>query len=102
MEIGPIKQGNPALSEQVKKDKASEPAEDSKKQKDDVEISAEAQRFLSTQETTDENNATDGQDRLGKIRERIDSGFYDRQVIRDVTVERMIDEMLEDINRFYK
>ena len=112
MEIGPIKDGKPVLNEQVEREKSDEPARTAERQSDNVEISAEARRFLATngrQEeiaTTEGNQAEDNkirhQNRLDQIRERIDSGYYYQNVVRDMTVEKMIDDMLEDINSFYK
>ena len=102
MEIGPIREGKPALSEQVEREKPSEANEAAERQSDDVEISAEARRFLAIEGNQAEDNRIRHQDRLDQIRGRIDSGYYDQDVVRDMTVEKMIDDMLEDINRFYK
>lgn len=112
MEIGPIKDGKPVLNEQVEREKSNEAAKAAERQSDNVEISAEARQFLDTNGRQEEiatiegNQAEDNrirhQNRLDQIRERIDSGYYDQNVVRDMTVEKMIDDMLEDINSFYK
>lgn len=46
--------------------------------------------------------AKHSRERFRLIRERIDSGYYDRPAIVDQTVEKLIDEMLENIRQFYK
>ena len=101
MEIGPIREGKPALSEQVKQEKPGESAKAAGKQSDDVEISEEAQRYLATEGDRTEENKIRHQGRLDQVRERIDTGYYDQDIVRDMTVEKMIDAMLEDINSFY-
>ena len=112
MEIGPINEGKPALSEQVEREKSGEAAGTAERQGDDVKISAEGQRFLAGDSHKDVNATTEGnqaedntirhQNRLDQVRDRIESGYYDQEVVRDMMVERMIDDMLEDINSFYK
>ncbi len=112
MEIGPIKDGKPVLNEQVEREKSDEASKAAERQSDNVEISAEARRFLATNGRQEEIATIEGkqaednrirhQNRLDQVRERIDSGYYDQNVVRDMTVEKMIDDMLEDINSFYK
>ena len=108
MEIGPVNNGKAVAcqpdgrkGQETVADRGSQPA-------DDVNISNEARERLQQQkieldqERPVKDNAERGPELVRLVRERIDSGFYDRVSVREETLERLIDEMLENINQYYK
>ena len=40
--------------------------------------------------------------RLQRIAKQIETGFYEQQAVREKTVERLMDDMLENIRDFYE
>lgn len=112
MEIGPINNAKTAGSRPESPKEKDRLAKAGNQPADDVRISTEARERLQDQRT-DEKSALEQErpvkdsveywpDMVGLIQERIDSGFYERASVKSVTLEKMIDEMLENINQFYK
>ncbi len=97
MEIGPVKDSKLAVGEDQKRRDESQQSEKPGRASDDVKISTESRARLETGQTEEVTN-----DRLDQIRERIDSGFYEQTQVKDKTIDKLMDEMLENINQFYR
>jgi hypothetical protein len=112
MKIGPINHGNQPVEQPDSRQKKDEPAQRAERPTDDLIISAEARERLSQERPREEIVVDDNRpvvdsvdyapDKLRLIRERVDSGFYEQTAIIDRTVDKLVDEMLENIKLFYK
>lgn len=101
MQIGPIKDGSAVIEGSGHRPERSE------KPTEIVGANSEAlgkEKRAAGETTTNEKMADNNReiDRLDEIRSRIDSGFYDQQLVKEIMVDRLLDEMLENINKFYK
>ena len=94
MEIGPLKDDRPVVDRPVEsKEKPKEPPE-SESKSDSVEISEESTQRLkvASSETVD----------LAKIQTRIESGYYESPQVREKVIDRLTDELIENIRQFYR
>ncbi len=107
MEIGPLKDGTTVHEGSLKSAESKEKPSGDNRLGDSVSLSNGTTGRLDNlaDETTTDKIMHDGDrdiSRLDEIRDRIDSGFYDQQVVKEKMVEKLLDEMLENINKFYR
>ena len=112
MEIGPINHDRLAVDKPDNAEKKDGRTDKSSPSEDELIISAEARDRLEKERSEKELGIDEDRpvvdsveytpEKLRLIRERIDSGFYEQAKILDRTVEKLIDEMLENIKLFYK
>ena len=112
MEIGPINHGRPVVEQPESKPKTDGAAEQADRPTDDLIISAEARERLKEERIREELGIDEDKpvidsvdytpEKLRLIRERIDSGFYERSGIIDRTGDKLVDEMLDNIKLVYQ
>jgi len=112
MEIGPIIPDRPAVNKPDSQEKNDSAAGKSGRSNDELIISAEARDRLEQERSEKELGIDEDRpvvdsvdytpEKLRLIRQRVDSGYYEQAKILDRTVEKLIDQMLENIKLFYK
>lgn len=112
MKIGPINHGRETVEQPDNRQKKEETAQRADRATDVLTISAEARERLEKEGTKREIRVDEDKpvidsvdytpERLRLIRERIDSGYYEQAAIVDRTVDKLVDEMLQNIESFYK
>jgi anti-sigma28 factor (negative regulator of flagellin synthesis) len=107
MEIGPLKDDTIVHESPQRKPESCETSTDENEPADDVTLSIDVTGRLD--KLADEATTKTGMEygdrdttRLDEIRDRIDSGFYDQQVVKEKMVDKLLDEMLDNINKFYR
>lgn len=108
MEIGPLSNGLPMPEPDRPKKTAQETSPARQEISDRVEISTDARARLAeladrelkaggarteAGPTRSNQNTNDRQTRIDEIREKIESGFYDRPEVRDRIVDRLTDDL---------
>lgn len=101
MQIGPINDGNAVIEGSGQRpERSTRPAENVGANSEALgKEKCTADKATANEKMEDNNREID---RLQEIRDRIDSGFYDQQLVKEIMVDRLLDEMLENINKFYK
>lgn len=108
MEIGPIR-NNKTITGETQRQKGNErQVVEAESRTDTVEISLEARRRLAaladeqlTRLSKNENTAGEKPTpsaRLARVRDRIDSGFYERPEIAEKIAEKLADELWKELN----
>ncbi|UCD63407.1 MAG: hypothetical protein JSW34_11760 [Candidatus Zixiibacteriota bacterium] len=113
MKIGPIGSDNKGVDSTGKApDRRPQAKAGQETKRDSLEISTDARRRLARLEEPSPdltagaagsgNVSRNLPERLRRVAGRIESGFYELPAVRDRTIDRLVDEMLQDIKRFYK